>query len=299
MESFYPRPPKPYSPYAAISSRPRRSRGAGTGSDIGRKGLGPATSSDVDGEIARIARQLAVVSREIPWERIQNDEWDRRCQYIFDVRTAARVRTRSRQIATQHGFDQTAFVNYALRRWYCFWGARIAESLFVSHPGVVPGPPKDHKVDFTIDGIPFDLKTSDVPRAFANRIGDVHTQPEQLATWFYAHQSRERRFHTANRLFLVLCDSERPDEAWRLRGDVAALRSAIATFMSRPKFVDIWVADEKGARQKVVTGVIPVLRPPGPRQLELAFPTVTTTERPSQHVVDEEPNSYQLFLPLA
>ena len=46
-------------------------------------------------------------------------------------------------------------MQYALRRWYCFWGARLAELLFLGHAGVRPGPPKHHEIDFTIDQQPY------------------------------------------------------------------------------------------------------------------------------------------------
>jgi hypothetical protein len=145
--------------------------------------------------------------------------------------------------------------------------------------------------------VPFDLKTSEVPRAFSDRLGDLHTQPEQVATWLYAHQSRGRRFHAANRLFLLLCDADQPDEAWRLRGDVPALRAAIGGFLARRRFLEIWVTDAGGTRHGVVTGVIPVLRPPGPLQLPLRFATDSLDPSTTLRVVADESGDYQLSLP--
>jgi hypothetical protein len=258
----------------------------------------PTTPAEREAEIARISRQLAQVAREIPWERVQNDAWDRACSFIFRTRTAARVRAKAEEIGAREDLERPAFVHYALRRWYCFWGARVAELLFAGHPGVEPGPPKDHEVDFTIDGVPFDLKTSEIPRAFADRLGDLHTQPERLATWFYANQSRGRRFHAANRLFLVLCDADQPEEAWRLRSNVAALRSAIDGFLERRRFVDIRVTDAHGAKHRVITGVIPVLRPPGPRQLPLLFATESLDPAGVLRVVADAAVEYQLSLPI-
>lgn len=299
MESFYPPPARPYSAYAPIRARARRQQPAEPGLRTGSFGSNLVASGEAEAEIARIARQLALVARQIPWERVQNDTWDRLSPYIFRIRTAARVRARSEAVAAERGFDRSAFVHYAMRRWYCFWGSRIAEALFVQHPGVAPGPPKDRVVDFTIDGVPFDLKTSDVPRAFAHRLGDLHTQPEQVATWLYAHQSREGRFHCANRLFLILCDALHPEESWRLRADVGALRGAIDLFLKRRKYVEIWVPDEFGTRRRVVTGVIPVSAATGPRQLTLAMPLGSPDVRPAVDPPEDEPVDYQLGLPLS
>jgi hypothetical protein len=297
MESFFPPAPRPYSAYAPIRAQPTRPRGRRFVSRDDRDDLPPTTPAAREIEIVRIARQLAQVAREVPWERVQNDTWDRACQFIFRVRTAARVRTKAEQIATQQGLEHPAFIHYALRRWYCFWGARVAELIFVGHPGVEAGPPKDHEVDFTIDGVPFDLKTSEVPRAFADRLGDLHTQPEQVATWLYAHQSRGRRFHAANRLYLLLCDADQPDDAWRLRGDVAALHAAIGGFLAKRRFVEIWVTDATANRRHVVTGVIPVLRSPGPRQLPLLFATDSLDPSSTLRVAADTVGDYQLSLP--
>src|SRR5207253_11034684 len=125
----------------------------------------------------------------------------------YALRTAWAVRERTEGVATERGLYQVAFAHSALRRWFCFWGARVAELLFLAHHGVRPGPPRHHEVDFTIDGVPFDLKTTEVPRVFSTSIDDVAANPGKLASWLYEHQSRQGRYHTANRLFLILCDA--------------------------------------------------------------------------------------------
>jgi hypothetical protein len=134
---------------------------------------------------------------------------------------------------------------------------------------VRPGPPRHHEVDFTIDGVPFDLKTSELPRRFLDAVDELIADPGRVASWLYEHQSREGRYHTANRLFLLLCDPEAPEDAWRLRGDVAALRGAIDGFMARPRFVELELPDALGVPRRVLSAVVPVRRGPGPRQLKL------------------------------
>lgn len=282
MESLFPPSPRPYSPYAPARTRSTRGSQHRRWPRSVDDTTQPRTPAECEAEIERISRQLAQIAQEIPWGRVQNDAWDSLCQFIFHLRTAQNVRLRAEQVAEQRALDRSAFVQYALRRWFCFWGARVAELLFVRHPNVEPGPPKDHEVDFTIDGVPFDLKTSDVPRAFLRGPHDLLADPEQAATWFYSHQSRERRFHTANRLFLVLYDPEFPEEAWRLRADVAALRRSIDAFLAHPRYVDLTVYDPSGQPHAVKTAVI-VARPlPLPRQLRLDLPAVPP-RRPTSH----------------
>jgi hypothetical protein len=242
--------PRPYSAYAPIKRRAAR-----------------AMSSRE--EIPRIAAQLARVAETVPWGRVQDDTWDGLSRFIYRVRTAAGVREQAERIAGERGLDGTAFVHYALRRWYCFWGARLAELLFLEHPGVRPGPPRHHEIDFTIDGTPFDLKTTEVPRVFLGSAKDLATNPGKLASWLYENQSREGRYHAANRLFLLLVDADEPESAWRLRGDVAALRAAIGRFMARRNYVELYLPDRYGVERTVYTAVIPVLPLRPAKQLRL------------------------------
>lgn len=243
--------PRPYSAYAPIKARRRA-----------------AVPSPAD-EIPRIAAQLDRVAETVPWGRVQDDVWDGLSRFVYRLRGAASARAQAERVAAEHGLDREPFVQYSLRRWYCFWGARMAELLFLEHHGVRPGPPRHPELDFTIDGLPFDLKTTEVPRAFLGSVDQVAANPGVLASWLYENQSREGRYHTANRLFLVLCDPDQPDDAWRLRGDIAALRRAIGRFMARRSYVELLLPDRFGIERVVQTAVIPVL-PVGPgRQLAL------------------------------
>jgi hypothetical protein len=257
--------PRPYSAYAPM----RRARRA-------------SSDADREQEISRIAGQLAAIGQSIVWGRVQTDDWDARSRFIYRLKSAARVRAEASRVAAVDRIDADPFGRYALRRWYCFWSARMAELLFLRHPGVRHGPPRHRQIDFLIDGVPFDLKTSEVPRIFAHSPDDLVHNPGRLAAWLYEHQSREGRFHTTNRLFLVLCDPAAPGEAWRLRADVAALRSAIDRFMERRRFVELELSDGPGRSWTVLTAVVPVLRPDGPRQLGLALTAAPLGRAPAK-----------------
>jgi len=223
---------------------------------------------DPELEIGRIARQLGQVARAVPWGRVQDNAWDADSRFVYRLRSVASARLAAERVAGDRG---AAFVQYALRRWFCFWGARMAELLFLRHPGVRPGPPRHHQIDFTIDGVPFDLKTSEVPRLFQDSVDDLAVNPGKLASWLYQHQSREGRFHNANRLFLLLCDPVSPAEAWRLRADLPALRQAVDGFLARRRFAELELPDRYGVPRTVRTAVIPVVREDGPRQLGFAL----------------------------
>jgi hypothetical protein len=269
FDQLCPPAPRPYSAYAPIRARAPR-----------RGSVAAPEPRAREAEVERIARQLAVVSQTVPWGRVQDDAWDGLSRFIYRRRTAASVRAEAERVAGERGLDSTAFGHYALRRWYCFWGSRMAELLFQAHPSVRPGPPRHHEVDFTIDGVPFDLKTSELPRRFLDAVDELIADPARVASWLYKHQSREGRYHTANRLFLLLCDPEAPEDAWRLRGDASALRGAIDGFMARPRFVELELPDALARPRRVLSAVVPVRRQPGPRQLKLEL--AAGTSRPAR-----------------
>src|SRR5438477_3895447 len=167
FDQLFPPMPRPYSAYAPIRARPPR-RGPSAA---------PLEPRAREADVERIARQLALISQTVPWGRVQDDAWDGLSRFIYRLRTATSVRAEAERAARERGLDPVAFGQYALRRWYCFWGARMAELLFLEHPGVRPGPPRHHAVDFTIDGVPFDLKTSEVPRRFLGSVGELVANP--------------------------------------------------------------------------------------------------------------------------
>lgn len=281
MDTFFRPPPLPYSPYAPIRVRASR-----------RKEASPA---EREAEIGRIGKQLQKVAQNLTWGRVQNDAWDHLCGFIFELRTADAVTGRVEEVARANPrIDPVELHRYVLRRWYCFWGARLAELLFLRHPNVQPGRPRDHEVDFYLDGRPFDLKTTELPRAFTGGLDEVLGDPARAIIWFYAHQSRERRFHVGNRLFLLLADPDDPNRAWRLRGDEAALRQAIDAFVATPDCVEVSVADAHGVPHVVRSAILPVRPLAAARQLQLGLPP-SPRRAPSPSEPNPRPEQARLF----
>jgi adenine-specific DNA-methyltransferase len=59
-----------------------------------------------------------------------------------------------------------AVQGYVLCSWYNHWSSILIEDIFKSHPSVLPTVGQIKKVDFFIDGIPFDLKVTYLPANF-------------------------------------------------------------------------------------------------------------------------------------
>ena len=56
---------------------------------------------------------------------------------------------------------------YLLNSWYNYWSAVLIENIFRRQAKVMPAPGKIKNVDFFVDGVPFDLKVTYIPREYA------------------------------------------------------------------------------------------------------------------------------------
>lgn len=163
------------------------------------------------------------------WGRKQNDQFDKLTNFIYrtflfdDVIKEINRRFKNDQ-------DTKDISNYALNRWYNFWSAQAVEKIFCSLPNVKPAlDSKDRLVDFTIDGVTFDHKTSVFPKNFPYPIKEAVKKTDELIKWLYKNQSQQQRKHLKNRLFVVLYS---PDgEHWKLKAEISSLKERIEKYM--------------------------------------------------------------------
>jgi 16S rRNA G966 N2-methylase RsmD len=210
----------------------------------------PATQAD-------IRRELLKVKQMPPWGRVQGDEWDRASRFIYSTRTLDALRRETKRVAAEAGLPLRDFGRYVIRRWYNYHTHQAALDIVLAHPRTRPEPdPFHHTVDFYLDGEGFDLKLTPLPRGFGHDIAYARAHPEELARWLYVQQSTQGRFHTANRLFLVLHDEASSDHTWELRRDFARLKEAIHAFLDRPHLIHVEIEGREGKRHQPATGVI-------------------------------------------
>jgi hypothetical protein len=163
------------------------------------------------------------------WGRKQNNAWDRQTRFIYDVPEWAALR---RQITA---FEQP-LANYAVNRWFNYWSAYAVEQIFCTMPGVTANVnQKDRLVDFAINGINFDHKTSVFPQKYTQSTRFAWFNKAHLITWLYQNQSRQQRYHTANRLFIILY--ARNEQHWALRAELGLLHDKIK------KYIDAFTPD--------------------------------------------------------
>jgi hypothetical protein len=185
----------------------------------------------MDVELINIENELKKrLAYPYKWGRKQNDEYDKLTNFVYRISSFEEVlkETKSRFSKDK---EHENIANYSLNRWYNFWSAQAVEKVFCSLPNVKPAlDEKDRLVDFTIDGVTFDHKTSIFPKNFPYQIDEAIKKTNELILWLYTHQSQQQRKHLKNRLFIVLYSSD--GEHWKLKAEISWLKERIEKYMS-------------------------------------------------------------------
>jgi hypothetical protein len=103
---------------------------------------------------------------------------------------------------------------------------------------------RDKERDFELAGTGFDLKVTRYPRSL-----NAYLKPREIAKWMYRNQSKEGRFHLANRIFVVATDEQ---DLYRY----SVADATVAAFSEAPESYLIEV--ELGPSKVVQTAVLPV-----------------------------------------
>lgn len=176
--------------------------------------------------LSQIETELKRLNAMPAWGRKQSDDWDRLSNFVYEMPTYAELQMRLRQLN-----QSEAFKNYVLHRWFNTLSAMAVERIFAQCAGVLPNRNRyDKLVDFSIQGVTFDHKTTVFPARFPYHIAYAQEHPELLIRWLYDEQSKQGRFHQANRLFLVLWNAD--GEHWRLRAELSKIQTIIANYVA-------------------------------------------------------------------
>jgi hypothetical protein len=172
-----------------------------------------------------LERELKKLSHLPPWGRKQADDWDKASNFVYQLPTYEALQAHLKGL--QKG---QAFENYVWHRWYNTLSARGVEEIFAQAAEVKMNPNKyDKEVDFFIHNLPFDHKTTTFPKNYPLGLAEARKKPAHLARWLYQNQSRQGRFHTANRLFLVL--HQKDGAHWQLRRELSYLKPHIEAYI--------------------------------------------------------------------
>lgn len=163
------------------------------------------------------------------WGRKQDNSFDDMTKFIYQVTYFDDLLAQTKSRFKNNPNYDTIF-NYALNRWYNFWSAMAVEDIFCSLDRVKPAKNnRDRLVDFQIDSVTFDHKTSVFPRQYNRSLEYAKGNPHDLIEWLYNNQSQEQRKHLKNRLFIVLYSHT--DEHWKLKAEISWLQELIQVYV--------------------------------------------------------------------
>ncbi len=204
-----------------------------------------------------IRAELRRLTRMPPWGRIQGDDWDQASRFIYRIRSLDELRRETRRVAAQRGYPLGEFGAYVIRRWYNFHTHQVVLEIFCAHPRVRREPnPRHHHIDFYLDDVPFDLKLTSFPRAYPHPLDEARADPADLIHWLYREQSREGRYHVANRLFVVFHHAAEPERTWEVRRMFDRIERAVGAFLERPTLIRADVTGPDGTRHRPQAGAI-------------------------------------------
>lgn len=175
-------------------------------------------------DFERLETQLKQrLSYPYSWGRKQSNEWDNKTNFIYSTYSFKKLI----DLTTNFSQDEK---NYCYNRWYNFWSAVGVEKLFSLHNEVIPNINKyDKLVDFSINGISFDHKTSVFPKGFNKSITYAKQNHVELIHWLYNNQSQEGRKHFKNRLFIIMYDKN--GEHWKLKSEIHLIKQHIDKYI--------------------------------------------------------------------
>ncbi|EAY31523.1 hypothetical protein [Microscilla marina] len=161
------------------------------------------------------------------WGRKQNNYWDKATNFIYQTPHFDQLLKHFEQAFAQHP-EKQQWLDYTLNRWFNFWSAQALEKVFChASAGVRPASdPQDSEKDFFITNIPFDHKTTVFPQRYPHSLHYAHQHPETLLQWLYEHQSKGKRLHHKNRLFVVLYDTYEQNH-WQLKAYLTWLKALV------------------------------------------------------------------------
>ena len=89
----------------------------------------------------------------------------------------------------------------------------------------------DKNKDFFINSIPFDHKSTVLPKKYNNTFEINDENEQELLTWLYMNQSQQGRKHLKNRLFLVFYDKNTNDH-WKLKAELTLIDKVVDEYLS-------------------------------------------------------------------
>lgn len=164
---------------------------------------------DKDLDLIELQENLSKADRFLKegWGRFQNDNADNTTNFIYRSRTYYDVMKNFAKLVPKD-LQTSELLNYTLLRWYNFLTSTTVEGIFCKYNIVRAEENIKHKfTDIHILDEPFDVKLSVMPKRFFEKysVKDFEKREvrDELIRWLYENQSKQKRFHNKNRLFVI------------------------------------------------------------------------------------------------
>jgi len=165
------------------------------------------------------------------WGCLQFDKFDKQTNFIYKIDSFDLLLKKIDTIFINNP-QYLNLRNYTLNRWFNFWSAKAIEQIFCEHKNVKSHSEKHHKfIDFFIEKIPFDHKTTVFPRGFKKSIPYAIEHKNELIEWLYENQSQQQRKHFKNRIFIVLGNYQSENEHWKLKSEISWVKGIISAYL--------------------------------------------------------------------
>lgn len=165
-----------------------------------------------DIEVRNIERDLIetinLVGGIPKWGGVQCDKNDDIIKNIFSIKTYKEL---CETFDNLH-IDDIYKRNYLTRKWFKIIISKVDEELLFdngSKNAIWNLSAYDKSFDGTLCGVNVDLKSTIIPESLFR---SEWWNPNTIINWFYSNQSKERRFGTNNRVFIV-CGSENGEKS--------------------------------------------------------------------------------------
>lgn len=201
-----------------------------------------------------------IESLDFIWPK-QNNNADNKTKFIYRISSYAELMSSSQMKRLTDDEKQ-----YALHRWYNQKTSEICERIFVEY-GAIKATENENirqHTDVYIEGIPFDIKLSVIPRNY--EVKNLHldlnkrSDKDVLIRWFYKNQSSEQRECFNNRIFVV-CNGKNANQSYMLKQNFDQMDVKIRAFMecySRQacNINELSIVDRNGIRRNIYSDVI-------------------------------------------
>jgi len=127
--------------------------------------------------------------------------------------------------------------------------------MFIQNPKVKAAlDPYDRHIDFWINNISFDHKTSVFPKGFKKSFNYAQQHPQELAQWLYDNQSQQGRKHFKNRLFVILYQKE--GAHWQLKANLKLIKYHVEKFLTNFMAENLIKLSFKSESKPTLTAII-------------------------------------------